>query len=81
MRSMTALCTHKRTGRTRRAAIAARASARPMPRSTTRSQRRVSRQCVATAHARINQTERRTLLGRVRPLRVIPRGVVPYVKH
>lgn len=81
MRTMSVSGTHRRVGRTARSPIAARVIVRPSSVATVRRTRRTAGDSVASAPLRTVRTEPRPSLDRVRPLRVIPRGVVPYVKH
>ena len=80
MRSAVALLSHRRLRGATRVRTAARAKPRSLSAPETRSARRAfDRARVATRSACV--VAARAPLGRVRPLRVIPRGVVPYVKH
>jgi len=80
MRSAVALLSHRRLRGVTRMRTAARAKPRSFSAPALRSARRApDRARVATRSRSV--VAFRAPLARVRPLRVIPRGVVPYIKH
>jgi hypothetical protein len=81
MRSTAIHFSLRRSLRTRRAAPAARVHVRQTPAPAARGRRRIAGQARSSARARVTRIAPRPPLDRVRPLRIIPRGIVPYVKH
>jgi len=80
MRSAVALLSNRRLRGVTRARIAARGKPRRLSAPESRGARRASAfSRVVTRVASV--VAARKPLGRVRPLRTIPRGVVPYIKH
>jgi len=80
MRSAVALLSNRRLRGVTRARIAPRGKARRLSSPESRGARRASD--LARGVTRVaSVVAARKPLGRVRPLRTIPRGVVPYVKH
>jgi len=81
MRSATVLFQKPRGAGTRRSTASTRASARREPLPFERRRRYPGVRLSAAECAARPEMPARPRLSRVRPLRVIPRGVIPYVKH
>jgi hypothetical protein len=81
MRSAAALFSRPRTRAANRERSAAHVSSRFAARPAIQRTRRIGTARRGNAHRTSLDAACRTPLARVRPLRVVPRGVVPYVKH
>jgi hypothetical protein len=81
MRSAAALFSHRRRNGVSRVRIAARAKPRTLSLHLARDVRRTAGRARGPARSLSATAAARTPLARVRPLRIVPRGVIPYVKH
>jgi len=81
MRSAAALLSSRRRRGVSRVRVAARATPRILLTPSARNVRRGQSRSRARARSVSAAATGRTPLARVRPLRIVPRGVNPYVKH
>jgi hypothetical protein len=81
MRSAAVLLLKRSSGGIRRAALSIRSNVRREPPPVERRLRHSGPRIDGATRASRPEMPQRPRLSRCRPLRVIPRGVVPYLKH